>query len=140
MSDGGPTGEDRPPTAEVLANALLAACNGDRRDPFAASHARRSPQGSGSQTQQGPFGGTAKISPKAQWDDLDPGRALLRLSYASMTSWSSALVLSSSVGRTGGVRYPKSPNTPIASNIASSGCSCRAPVTSSNRAAPARLA
>jgi hypothetical protein len=29
MSDGGPTGEDRPPTAEVLANALLAACNGD---------------------------------------------------------------------------------------------------------------
>ena len=29
MSVGGPTGEDRPPTAEVLANALLAACNGD---------------------------------------------------------------------------------------------------------------
>ena len=29
MSVGGPTGEARPPTAEVLANALLAACNGD---------------------------------------------------------------------------------------------------------------
>jgi hypothetical protein len=29
MSVGGPTGEARPPTAEVLASALLAACNGD---------------------------------------------------------------------------------------------------------------
>ena len=29
MSVGGPTGEARPPTPEVLANALLTACNGD---------------------------------------------------------------------------------------------------------------
>jgi hypothetical protein len=29
MSVGGPTGEARPPTAEVLASALLAACSGD---------------------------------------------------------------------------------------------------------------
>ena len=29
LSVGGPTGEARPPTAEVLASALLAACNGD---------------------------------------------------------------------------------------------------------------
>jgi len=32
MSVGGPTGEPRPPTAEVLATALLAACNGDSSD------------------------------------------------------------------------------------------------------------
>lgn len=29
MSVGGPTGEARPPTADVLASALLAACGGD---------------------------------------------------------------------------------------------------------------
>ena len=34
MSAGGPTGEARPPTAEVLASALLAACNGDRNAAF----------------------------------------------------------------------------------------------------------
>ena len=29
MSVGGPTGEARPPTADVLASVLLAACHGD---------------------------------------------------------------------------------------------------------------